>query len=133
MKRIALFFTHYPLTLLCVAAVWYLSLYRVQPPPVHLFSWFDKLVHFCMYGGISSLAWLEYGRCHKTARAASVLLGAVLLPVLMGGLVELTQAYLTTYRSGDWADFLANALGVLAASVLCAAIYARLGKWPHKA
>lgn len=129
MKRIYRFLAHYPLTLLCVAAVWYLSLYRVQPPPVQLFSWFDKLVHFCMYAGISTLFWLEYGRCHKTAGTKNVLLGAVLAPVLMGGLVELAQAYLTTYRTGDWSDFLANALGVLAASAMCAAIYARLGKW----
>ena len=31
----------------------------------------------------------------------------------MGGLVELAQAYLTTYRSGDWFDALCNCLGVL--------------------
>ena len=99
------------------------------PPPVQLFSWFDKLVHFCMYAGISTLSWMEYGRCHKTTGAKPILLGAVLAPVLMGGLVELAQAYLTTYRTGDWSDFLANALGVMAASALCAAIYARLGKW----
>ena len=129
MKRIFHFLAHYPFTLLCVTAVWYLSLYRVTPPPVHLFSWFDKLVHFCMYAGISTLAWTEYGRRHHTAEACPVLLGAVLAPVLMGGLVELAQAYLTTYRSGDWCDFLANALGVLAASALCTAVYARKGKW----
>ena len=129
MKRIYRFLARYPFTLLCVGAVWYLSLYRVTPPPVHLFSWFDKLVHFCMYAGISTLTWAEYGRCHTTAETRPVLLGAVLAPILMGGLVELAQAYLTTYRTGDWFDFLANALGVLAASALCTAIYTRMRKW----
>ena len=40
-------------------------------------------------------------------------LGGVLCPIIMGGLIELAQAYLTTCRSGDIYDFFCNSLGVL--------------------
>lgn len=129
MTRFPRFLRRYPLTLLCVAAVWYLSMYRVTPPPFHVFSWFDKLVHCCMYAGISSLAWMEYGRSHRPACKHRVVTGAVVAPILMGGLVELAQAYLTTYRSGEWLDFVANTVGVCLASAVAAAVYARKGKW----
>ena len=119
----------YPLTLICVAAVWYLSMYRVQPPPVHLFSWFDKLVHFCMYGAISTLVWFEYWRAHKKADTLRAITAACIFPIIMGGLVELAQAYLTTYRTGDWMDFLANSLGVCFASIVAHFVYRATGKW----
>ena len=42
-----------------------------------------------------------------------LLLGGVLCPIIMGGLIELAQAYLTTCRSGDFFDFVCNSMGVL--------------------
>ena len=42
-----------------------------------------------------------------------LLIGGVLCPIIMGGLIELAQAYLTTCRSGDFFDFVCNSLGVL--------------------
>ena len=39
-------------------------------------------------------------------------------PIVMSGLIELAQNYLTTYRSGEWADFIANSTGVLLALVV---------------
>jgi len=33
--------------------------------------------------------------------------------LLYGGLIELAQMWLTTFRQADWNDFLANTLGVL--------------------
>jgi VanZ family protein len=35
----------------------------------------------------------------------------------MGGMIELAQAYLTTCRSGEWADLLANSIGVVLGNV----------------
>ena len=43
----------------------------------------------------------------------ALLIGGVLCPIIMGGLIELVQAYLTTCRSGDVYDFFCNSLGVL--------------------
>lgn len=36
----------------------------------------------------------------------------------MSGVIELAQAYLTTYRTGDWADFATNSMGVLLALIV---------------
>ena len=43
----------------------------------------------------------------------ALLIGGVLCPIIMGGLIELAQRYLTTCRSGDVYDFFCNSLGVL--------------------
>lgn len=42
-----------------------------------------------------------------------LLIGGILCPIIMGGLIELAQANLTTCRSGDFFDFVCNSLGVL--------------------
>ena len=42
-----------------------------------------------------------------------LLIGGILCPIIMGGLIELAQAYLTTCRSGDIYDFFCNSLGVV--------------------
>ena len=42
--------------------------------------------------------------------------------------MELAQAYLTTYRSGDWWDFVANSIGVLIAVVIGLAVHRRFLK-----
>ncbi len=46
-------------------------------------------------------------------RGHALLIGGVLCPIIMGGLIELAQKYLTTCRSGDFFDFVCNSLGVL--------------------
>jgi hypothetical protein len=38
--------------------------------------------------------------------------------ILLGGLVELGQAYCTTTRSGEWLDFWADSIGVLLGNLL---------------
>ena len=47
-------------------------------------------------------------------------------PVCFGGLVEVLQATLTTCRSGDWLDFVADAVGVLCAAPLGVMTYRTL-------
>ena len=66
-----------------------------------------------MYGGTCSVIWFEYLRHHKVIEWQKVLLLAVLGMILLGGLMELLQAYCTTTRSGEWLDFWADSLGVL--------------------
>lgn len=78
----------------------------------------DKWTHLVMYGGTVAMFWLDYWRAHYrfgyvlTARAQVLL--ALVAPIVLGGLVELGQAYCTGgRRSGEWLDLLADALGVL--------------------
>ena len=118
MKKIRYLLSHYPLTLLCVAAVWYLSLFVIMPKtPVDDVPFIDKWTHLVMYCGTCSVMWWEYTRCHTRLQPAKLLLLAWLAPILMSGLIELLQAYCTTNRSGEWLDFAANSCGVTLAAV----------------
>ena len=152
----------YPLSLLCIALVWYLSIWFLPPDYIELpsINFLDKWTHFVMYGSLTSVIWFEYIRRKKRQPSTTpnhgpspveveggkasisnqdslsekvvtsslplhgegipveqerghLLIGGILCPIIMGGLIELAQAYLTTCRSGDIYDFFCNSLGVL--------------------
>ncbi len=110
---------HFPLTLVCLALIWYLCLFRA--PHVSVLSdieGIDKVVHVCMYLGTCSVFWAEYARGKFRWNRLRLVLLAGVLPIAMSGVIELAQEYLTDYRSGDWFDFLANSCGVLLAWAL---------------
>jgi VanZ family protein len=110
----------YPLSLLIIGVVTYLSFFR--PPSIDLVKvvGLDKVVHICMYLGMSGMLWLEFLRVHKKDNTPlwHVWVGASACPILFSGTVEILQATLTTYRGGDWLDFLANTTGVCIASAI---------------
>ena len=54
--------------------------------------------------------------CMGGCRVWHAWIGAVLCPIVMSGIIEILQEYCTTYRGGDWFDFLANTCGVIAAT-----------------
>jgi len=114
------FIKTYPLSIIFVLIVTYLSL--SQPPKViiPLFRHWDKVVHFIMYGGLSGVIWLELllkRRREKTGKTFFIN-GAVIFPLLFGGMMEMCQHYFTRYRSGDWWDFLSNMEGVVFATLI---------------
>ncbi len=78
----------------------------------------DKWTHMVMYGTLSLSYWVEHLQKHTAPLPLRLFLGGFLLPILMGGAMEWMQANLTTYRSGDWLDFVANSIGVCIACVL---------------
>ena len=84
----------------------------VPENPLSGVAFIDKWTHLVMYGGTCSVIWFEYLRCHEQLNGWKLFLLAWLGPVLMGGLLELLQAYCTTNRSGEWLDFWADSLGV---------------------
>lgn len=110
----------YPFSLLVIGAVLYLSLFKPPAIDVPLFSGIDKLVHFCMYGGLAGMLWVEFLWNHRkdTIPVKRGIIGATICPVLFGGVVELIQEYFTSYRGGDWWDFLANTSGALTAAII---------------
>lgn len=106
----------YKFSIFCIILIWILCLMPVPEfPELEEVPFVDKWTHFVMYGGTCSIIWLEYLLKHRIDRNyARVLVGAVIAPDLMSGLLELLQAYCTNeMRSGDWMDFLANTVGVL--------------------
>lgn len=106
----------YPLSSLLILGIWVVCMIPVPETPLDDVSFIDKWTHFIMYGSLTIVIWWEYTGRHKKSKGFSwnhLLLGGMLCPMTMGGLVELAQAYLTTCRSGDWFDALCNALGTL--------------------
>ena len=75
----------------------------------------DKIVHFLMYLGLAGIASLNYIYDKKGhVIILKLVVFAILIPVLYGGLIEILQAEFFPPRTGDWYDFLADTLGVLA-------------------
>jgi VanZ family protein len=114
------FIKGYPFSILLILVVTYLSL--MNPPKLnfHLFQGWDKVVHFCMYAGLSGVIWLEYLVKHRKMKIKLLraIIGPIIVPVLFGGFIELCQHYFTRSRSGDWMDFFANTVGVITASLI---------------
>ena len=103
----------YPFTLLLIVSIVLLSL--LPMPDIKLAEdvpLADKWTHMVMYGVLTLVIWFDYKRTHRQNNAWKLLLFAFLAPIAMGGILELMQAYLTTCRSGEWLDFVANSLGV---------------------
>jgi len=97
----------------------YLCLFKPPKTDLDEINNFDKLVHFGMYFFLSSLLWVEFFKAHKDDETPMwhAWLGALVCPIIYSGVIELLQAYTTTYRSGDWVDFVANSLGAIVGSL----------------
>ena len=108
-------FKTFKLTFICIALIWYLCLFKPPTIRIHTFEGFDKFTHIIMYLGTCSVFWFEYFRSPYVFTRKKLAVIAVVSPILMSGIIELCQEYFTTYRSGDWFDFLANSFGVLVA------------------
>ena len=103
----------YPLSLLCILLIGVLSLAPYFPEtPLDDVAFIDKWTHLVMYGGTCTVIWWEYLRSHSTLNSRKLLITLVGM-ILLGGLMELLQAYCTTTRYGDWLDFWADSIGVL--------------------
>ena len=125
MTQIVTITKKYPLTLCCIALVWYLSIWFLPPEEMELPSIYllDKWTHFVMYGGTCSVLWWEYLKQHDHLNVKKLFVWGWLAPTLMGGLIELVQAYCTSNRSGEWLDLAADAIGVTIAAALGVGYY----------
>ena len=114
----------YPVSLFIILTVIYLSFFKPPFTEIRKFTNkipnIDKVVHICMYFGMSGMLWLEFLRAHRRDNAPlwHAWAGAFVCPVLFSGMVELLQEYCTTYRGGDWLDFAANTTGAVLASMV---------------
>ena len=119
MNFIKHFIVKYPLSCLCVAAIWVLCFCTPPPTPLDQVAFMDKWTHLVMYGGTCSVMWIEYLRCHRRPSLKRLFVFDWLAPVLMSGVIELLQAYCTGgRRSGDWYDFAANTTGAVIGAIV---------------
>ena len=119
MQFLVRYIKKYPFSVICICLVWILSLLPFFPEtPLNHVKFIDKWTHFIMYGGTCLIIWLEYMKKHCPPDYEKLFFWAWLAPVIMGGVLELLQAYCTTTRNGDWLDFAANATGVTVAGIV---------------
>ena len=126
----------YPLSIAVAMAIWVLCLVPIPETPLSSISLIDKWTHFVMYGVLTLVMLWERERkpikqtisekpvtpeTHETPKAPLWLL--LLIPTVMGGLIELAQKYLTTCRSGEWLDFVGDVIGVVIGAILYAAFH----------
>lgn len=125
--------TRHPLSILLIIAIWVVCMIPVPETPLSNIAFIDKWTHFVMYGTLTLTIWAEHffhalrdyrrrlaqqqstGETVKplTIFTPRLVVGGIILPIVMGILVELAQAYLTTCRSGEVFDAICNTLGVL--------------------
>lgn len=76
----------------------------------------DKIIHYCMYLGLSGATAINYIHGKRgLVNTQKLIIAAFLLPILYGGFIEILQHYFFSPRAGDWFDFLADILGSLTA------------------
>lgn len=110
MKKSIQIIRNYPLSLLCLTLIVFLSLViRIHHTPLDGVAFIDKWTHFVMYGGTCSVMWFEYLRHHQELNFWKLFLYAWLGPVILGGVIEILQPYFE--RSGEWLDFAADTVG----------------------
>ena len=79
----------------------------------------DKLAHFGMFFLLSSVSLIDYFRlCKGNPPLLRWLLWGFFVPVFYGGVIELLQKYFFVFRSAEWADWIADILGSLVATVI---------------
>jgi VanZ family protein len=87
-----------------------------QVPQIELFKGFDKVVHGCMYFGLTVLAcWT----IHSEGKRIRILY-IVLFAAAFGLLMEFSQLEMQAGRAFEWTDEMSNAIG----SMLGAGVYA---------
>lgn len=90
--------------------------------------YFDKIVHYIMYLFLCSAYLFESSHKASSGRFLNYVKG-LFYCAIMAGTIELAQIFLTTYRSGEWADFWAGMAGAITSCL--AAILIRLAFRSH--
>ena len=84
-------------------------------PDIQLFPGADKLVHMCMYLGLSVLACWSYDISHHRMKFMYLLLVGVFM---YGVLMEILQRTMHNGRSFDFKDMIANLTGAIIGLVI---------------
>ena len=128
-------FRRYPWSTALIVLIWVLCLVPAFPEtPLNNVKLIDKWTHIVMYIGLCVVIWGEYfwRKGKEKPNWKRLFLFGFVAPALMGGLIELAQAYCTFgRRSGEWMDWAADVVGVVvgcAIGILLAACRAKARK-----
>ncbi|NNF18500.1 MAG: VanZ family protein [Flavobacteriaceae bacterium] len=96
------------------------------------FPFMDKLVHFVFYSVAAiALGFALRERSRGTMSFSKALLVSFLFSLLFGIIIEVLQSTYTTWRSGELADGIANAIGALTGTAFLKLLFSgnRQLKW----
>lgn len=104
------------LTVLTAGAICYATL---APHPagadvLPMFPGADKVVHFIMFATLTAALLFDLRRTKKAAAARRIAIRAAVASMVFGAVDEIMQSCLTTVRSGDILDWLADMAGTCA-------------------
>ena len=120
-------FKTYLLTTIVSLAIVVLSTIPIpEEAPLNGVPLIDKWVHMVMYGGLLFVMWVDHVVRGKKRFSWNARIIMLLYAIVLGGAMELVQAYLTTCRSGDWIDFEADAIGAAVGCLLCMGLNSKL-------
>ncbi|MES5167692.1 VanZ family protein [Prevotella melaninogenica] len=84
----------------------------IPETPLSSVRFIDKWTHSLIYFVLGISISLEYLRNTKQPNPKFIIVWVWLMPIIMGGLIEVLQSYCTNgNRSGEWLDFFADAIG----------------------
>ena len=116
MKIIKFILKRYLLTLLTLIVILYLTFFKpFGYIPEDKVVGLDKAAHFIMYFTLCAVFWFETFRLTLRPKPLLMAMLAVVIPVVFSGVMEYLQYLLTSYRTGDFDDFVYNTIGVLVA------------------
>ncbi|TVZ26993.1 VanZ like protein [Gillisia sp. Hel_I_86] len=110
-----------------------LSLVQLGKISIGSFSPTDKMMHLGAYF-VLGFVWFFYYLFKKRDGSIRIKGFANItgLIILFGMLIEVLQGALTDYRDPDWADILANSIGVLLALGICLGFLKSFKRLKHK-
>ena len=112
MSIIQYILTKYPFSCIIVIGTWILCFMTIPETPLSSVRFIDKWTHSLIYLVLGLSISLEYLRNTKQPSPKFIIVWVWLMPIIMGGLIEILQSYCTNgNRSGEWLDFFADAIG----------------------
>ena len=116
-KNILNILKKYPLSIIVLLAIVYLSFFKPPTVSFKTVKHLDKMVHFVMYGGFCTVLWFEYFLSHAKTNVRKAFFWILVAPIVFSGAIEFAQSYFTNHRGGELADFIFNTLGVVFAAM----------------
>lgn len=104
--------TKHPFSCIIVIGTWILCFMTIPETPLNSVRFIDKWTHSLIYLVLGLSISLEYLRNTKQPSPKFIIVWVWLMPIIMGGLIEVLQSYCTNgNRSGEWLDFFADSIG----------------------
>ena len=119
MKRMLSLLRRFPMVIAMTIFILVVSLIPIPETPLSSITLIDKWTHIGLYTILGMVVAHEYFHNQKPVTPKGMFLGVWLLPSLLGGAIELLQAYCTNgNRSGEWLDFVADMVGCTIALII---------------